>query len=75
MISDFSVALVTLATGSQRGGWGEWSKMTHCSVTCGNGFQRRVRTWIYTDDEEKLDVPFTNTEEIYCYPDICPRKF
>ncbi|XP_005099723.2 thrombospondin-1 [Aplysia californica] len=68
------VLLVERSAGQRsKGQWGEWSRITPCSVTCGSGTQKKVRVWIPGPGEPARKEPYTSSHMFTCRPDKYPH--
>ena len=52
--------------------WGQWSAWSVCSVTCGEGSQRRDRDKIAVAQNGGLDCDGISEDEKHCVMDPCP---
>lgn len=72
LLSLFFVSTISSQNILADGGWGNWSDWSPCSVTCGNGSQRRHRFCNNpAPDNGGLDCPGNATEHSICKMDEC----
>ncbi|XP_062578062.1 SCO-spondin-like isoform X3 [Saccostrea cucullata] len=60
-------------TATVNGGWGHWSRLSHCSVSCGRGTRTRTRTCSNPSPANNgADCVGQSTEYHACYEHSCP---